>query len=108
MVEATFAPADALGRIREGQRAELALDGFPRIEFGALDLEVERVASEARGGAIQVELSIADPAQAAIPIEHGLPGRVRVEVERASPAAIALRALGRSLGTFAPRETRDG
>ena len=97
-VEATFAPADAIGRVREGQRAELALDGFPRLEFGAVPLSVERVASEARDGAIQVELALSDANAPTVPLEHGLPGRVRVEVERASPAALLLRSVGGAVG----------
>jgi membrane fusion protein (multidrug efflux system) len=94
VVEAQFAPADALGRVREGQQAEMALEGFPRLQFGSVPLVVERVASEARGGTIQVELALVDLALGSVPLEHGLPGRVRVEVERASPAALLLRSVG--------------
>ncbi|MFN0007507.1 MAG: HlyD family secretion protein [Planctomycetota bacterium] len=97
-VEALFAPSDAAGRVREGQRAELALDGFPRLEFGSFPLSVERVASEARAGSIQVELALSAPTTPTVPLEHGLPGRVRVEVERASPAVLLLRSVGHAIG----------
>jgi len=109
-VEAFFAPSDAIGRVREGQRAELALDGFPRLEFGSVPLAVERVASEAREGTIQVELALSDAGAPTVPLEHGLPGRVRVEVERASPAALLLRSVGGAVGrTFDSGGTRgDG
>ena len=97
-VQATFAPADAVGRVREGQSAELVLDGFPRLEFGALPLAVSHVASEARNGLVQVELSLVGPGSTSIPVEHGLPGQARVEVDRATPATFVLRAIGRKLG----------
>lgn len=104
-VQASFAPADAVGRVREGQTAELVLDGFPRLEFGALPLAVSHVASETRNGLVQVELSLVEPSLSSVPVEHGLPGQVRVEVERATPAAFVLRAIGRKLG---PRRDAGG
>jgi len=97
-VEADFEPAEALGRVRLGQSAELALAGFPAAEFGRLPLEVERIASEARDGRIRVELALASTAGARVPLEHGLPGAVRIEVERTSPAELVLRAVGGALG----------
>lgn len=33
-----------------------------------------------------------------MPLEHGLPGAVRIEVERSSPARLVLRAVGGALG----------
>jgi len=108
-VEALFAPSDAVGRVREGQRAQLSLDGFPRLEFGSFPLSVERVASEARGGSIQVELALsASTAAPTVPLEHGLPGRVRVEIERASPAALLLRSVGRAVGRTLEEDGRSG
>jgi len=97
-VEAEFEPAEALGRVRLGQAGELALTGFPRSEFGALALAVERIATEARDGKIRVELALTKPEHARMPLEHGLPGAVRIEVERTSPAALVLRAVGGVLG----------
>jgi len=97
-VEAEFEPAEALGRIHLGQSGELALAGFPRAEFGALSLAVERIAGEAREGKIRVELALTAPESARVPLEHGLPGSVRIEVERTSPAALVLRSVGGALG----------
>jgi membrane fusion protein (multidrug efflux system) len=97
-VEAEFEPAEALGRVRLGQSGELALAGFPRAEFGALPLAVERIAGEAREGKIRVELALATPGNARVPLEHGLPGSVQIEVERTTPAALVLRAVGGAIG----------
>jgi membrane fusion protein (multidrug efflux system) len=106
-VEAEFRPADALGRVRLGQAGELVLAGFPRAEFGTLDVSVERIASEPREGAIRVELGLDPSANARIPLEHGLPGSVRIEIQRTTPAALVLRAIGGSEGAAAPAQ-HDG
>jgi membrane fusion protein (multidrug efflux system) len=96
-VEALFTPADAVGRVREGQRAELTLDGFSRLEFGSFPLSVERVASESRAGSIQVELALRASGAPTVALEHGLPGSVRVEIERVSPVALLLRSVGHAV-----------
>lgn len=105
-VQASFAPADAVGRVHEGQRGELVLDGFSRLEFGALPLSVARVARETRDGTIRVELALSGPPPASLPVEHGLPGRVQVEVERVTPAELLMRAIGRRLGSGAGTDGR--
>ncbi|MFN0245025.1 MAG: HlyD family secretion protein [Planctomycetota bacterium] len=105
-VEAQFEPSDALGRVKLGQHGELALTGFPRAEYGVLSVEVERIASEARDGKIRVELALIGPQRARTPLEHGLPGDVRVEVERTTPAALVLRSVGGALGLR--RDQEDG
>jgi membrane fusion protein (multidrug efflux system) len=56
------------------------------------------VANEARDGAIRVELRLVPEALTTIPLQHGLPGTVEVEVERVSPAALVLRGVGQRLG----------
>ncbi|MCB9702270.1 MAG: HlyD family efflux transporter periplasmic adaptor subunit [Myxococcales bacterium] len=91
-----FDPASAIGRIAPGQPAVLRLSGFPWTEYGVIRGEVERVASEIRDGRIRVELAIVD-APTTIPLAHGLPGALEVEVERTSPANLLLRAAGRGL-----------
>jgi membrane fusion protein (multidrug efflux system) len=91
---ADFAPADALGRVRAGQRARFRLDGFPWTQYGAVPARVERVASELRNGFVRVELTIERANDARVPVEHGLPGTVEVEIERVSPAVLVLRAAG--------------
>ncbi len=95
-VVASFLPADAFGRIAVGQPARLRLDGFPFTQYGRLDAVVTSVARELRDGLVRIELTLKDAATA-VPIQHGLPGTVEVEVEQISPAALVLRAAGRRL-----------
>ena len=86
----------AIGRVAVGQSATLRLAGFPWTQFGAVRATVTRVATEPRQGTIRVELQI-DEVPPAITLEHGLPGALEIEVERASPAELLLRAAGRRL-----------
>jgi len=97
-VIAEFAPAAALGKVRPGQKAAVRLEGFPWAQFGTLPATVERVAGDIRGGKIRVELAVAPGVHSRIPIQHGLPGSVEIEIERASPAILLLRSVGQSLG----------
>jgi multidrug resistance efflux pump len=103
---AEFAPPAAFGRIRPGQPARLRLEGFPWAEYGSIAASVSTVASEIRDNRVRVELSIARTPAFAVPLQHGLPGAVEVEVERISPAALTLRTAGqlmtRPRSTFAP------
>lgn len=94
-VVAHFAPADALGRIRPGQSARIRLDGFAWTSFGALPAVVERVADEPEPEGVRVELALR-PAATTVPLQHGLPGQVEVDLERITPAALVLRAAGRA------------
>ena len=55
-----------------------------------------RVGSEAQDGLIRVELDV-EPLDDSLPLEHGLPGTIEVEVERISPAALVLRSAGKLL-----------
>jgi membrane fusion protein (multidrug efflux system) len=101
-VVARFEPSQAVGRIRPGQPALLRLTGFPWAQYGSVEARVEKVAREARGGAIVVELAI-EQVPPTITLEHGLPGSLEVEIERTSPASLLLRAAGRRLtGSGAP------
>lgn len=102
-VVAEFPPAAALGRVRAGQTARLRLHGFPWAQYGTVTAKVSRVASEVRDGRIRVELAIEPGSAPLIPIQHGLPGDLEVEVERVSPATLVLRAAGRLLA--APRNS---
>jgi len=96
-VQADFLPADGLGRIRRGQRGRLRLEGFPWTQYGSVPATVAGIAAEVTGGRLRVELDLdSDPGFPA-PLQHGLPGTVEVEVERASPAALVLRAAGKTL-----------
>jgi len=92
---AEFPAEDAMGRIRPGQPARLRLDGFPWIEYGTVTARVARVAGEVRDGAVRVEFSLNPASGSRIPLQHGLPGSVEVEVERSTPLALVLRHAGR-------------
>jgi membrane fusion protein (multidrug efflux system) len=96
-VVAEYAPSAVVGRIRPGQTARLLLDGFPWTEFGKVPATVASVGSEPRSGHVRVELTIDPNPPARIPLQHGLPGTAEVEVDRVSPAALALRAVGKML-----------
>lgn len=95
---ADFAPDAALGRVRVGQRARLRLDGFPWTEFGVVDATVANVGSEVRDGKVRVELDLHPAPGSRIPLQHGLPSSVEVDVEHATPAFLTFRAAGRMLG----------
>jgi membrane fusion protein (multidrug efflux system) len=102
-VVAEYPPSAVLGRIRAGQPARLRLEGFPWTEYGKVAATVARVGSEPRSGQVRVELAIDPNSSSHIPLQHGLPGAIEVEVERVSPAALALRAVGKMLA----REYRE-
>jgi len=103
-----FLPAAAVGRIHPGQSARMRPEGFPWTQYGMLDATVARVANEPRSGSIRVELDVALRPDSLIPLEHGLPGTLEVEVERISPALLVLRTAGRRLAAPAhpPRSDR--
>lgn len=94
---ADFLPQHAIGRIVEGQPGRLRLDGFPWTQFGSVRVRVLRLESEPRDGRIRVELAVLG-APSTIPMQHGLPGTLEIEVERSTPATLVLRACGRVVG----------
>lgn len=93
-----FLPAAAFGKIRPGQPATLRLQGFPWAEYGTISGTVSRVAGEVREGKVRVEVSIDRSSRSPIPVQHGLPGSLEVEVERLTPAALILRSAGEIVG----------
>lgn len=95
---ADFAPEAALGRIRPGQPARLRLDGFPWTQYGVVPATVTAVGGELHAGNVRVELELEPAPGSRIPLQHGLPGTVEIDVERATPAEIVFRASGRALG----------
>ncbi|OJT17029.1 hypothetical protein BO221_47280 [Archangium sp. Cb G35] len=94
-IVAQFSP-EAMGRIRAGQRARMRLEGFSWTEFGMIEASVVAVASEARDGLVRAELSV-DELPRGIPLEHGLPGTIEVEVGEATPMQLVLRTMGQGL-----------
>ncbi len=95
-VVAQFAPSDAVGRVLPGQRARVKLKGFAWTQFGMLDAEVSDVANEPQGGTVRTELRLRAPGGSKVPLQHGLPGDVEIEVERVSPLQLLMRTLGAS------------
>jgi multidrug resistance efflux pump len=93
---ADFAPR-SLGRLRQGQRARLRLDGFPWTQYGHVDATVTRVASVTREQRVRVELMVRGAAASDIPLRHGMPGVAEVEAERVAPLALLIRSLGQRL-----------
>lgn len=93
-----FPAALAMGRIRPGQPARMRLSGFPWVQYGTLAARVERVAGEPSDGMVRVELTLAPEQNRRIPLQHGLPGSLEVEVERVSPAVLVLRTAGMIVG----------
>ncbi len=94
-VVAYFLPSAAFGRIWPGQAAQLRLHGFPWTQYGSVEATVERVAGEALSEGVRVEFSIDADGARHIPLQHGLPGSIEVEVERMSPAMLVLQAAGK-------------
>ena len=88
-------PAATFGRIRPGQPARLRLAAFPWTQYGALSATVATVDYDVDGDSVHVVLDLAPGATPAIRLEPGLLGNVEVEIERVSPAVLALRAAGR-------------
>ena len=107
-IVAEFAPPEALGRIQRDQRARLRLEGFPWVHYGTVLARVTRVASEPLDGRIRVELGLDQAPAFPVPLQHGLPGTLEVEVEKISPAALVLRLAGRALARPKPETASAG
>ena len=69
----------------------MRLASFPWTQYGSLSAVVTRIAGEVRDGKIRVELTVRGDAPTSIPLQHGLPGTVEIEVEQVSPATLLLR-----------------
>jgi len=91
---ADFAPANAIGRIRPGQRARMRVTGFPWTQYGMLGARVTAVSSEVADGRIRVKLALDDQTGSTIPRRHGLIGDVEIELDEVSPAILIARAAG--------------
>jgi len=108
-VMADFLPSAAIGRIQAGQPARLRLEGFPWTQYGAISATVASVASEVRDGRVRVELAPRPNSASLIPLQHGLPGTVEVQVDRVSPAILVLRTAGQLLAVSGTsRDSQDG
>jgi membrane fusion protein (multidrug efflux system) len=94
-VVASFPAERALGWVRPGAPARVRLDAFPWTWFGQVEASVREVGLEPKQGLLRVELTLAPSADERIPLRHGLTGQVEVEIERATPLALLVRAAGR-------------
>jgi membrane fusion protein (multidrug efflux system) len=92
-VVAFFQASTALGRVRTGQRARIRLDAFPWTQYGSASASVSSVAGDPQEGQIRVELALDRMQATSLPLQHGLPAEVDVEVERVSPAVLVLRSV---------------
>jgi membrane fusion protein (multidrug efflux system) len=93
-VVAELPPSDAIGRVLPGQRARVRVAGFAWTQYGMLDAVVKQVASEPHDGTARVELVILEAPARRIPVQHGLPSSVDIEIERVSPWTLLVRSAG--------------
>lgn len=108
-VMADFLPSAAIGRIQAGQSARLRLEGFPWTQYGAISATVASVASEVLDRLVRVYITTHPNSASPIPLQHGLPGTVEVEVDRVSPAILVLRTAGQLLAVSGTsRDFQDG
>jgi len=96
-VVALFRPAVALGRIHNGQSARIRLEGFPWTQYGSAAAIVTNVSGEVRDGQVRVDLALNTSSGSPVPLQHGLPAEVQVEIEHISPIALVLRSVGEQL-----------
>lgn len=89
-----YFPLTAVGRLKVGQSARFRLDALPWTRYGAVELSLERLATEAESGEVRVELGLVDEPQ--LPLAHGMTGGLEVAVEQMSPARWLLQAIGRA------------
>ena len=92
-------PLSSVGRVRAGQTARTRLEAYPWTEYGTVPAVVESVGTEAQRAHVRVELTLQLPPSSPILLQHGLLGKVVVEVERVSPATLLLRAAGQLVRT---------
>lgn len=91
-ITARLPAGPALGRVRAGQRARLRLDGFAWTRYGVVEATVSGVAADGLDGGLRVELEPTGRGHD-VPLQHGLTGRVEIEVERIAPVEVLLGAL---------------
>lgn len=104
-------PVETLGRIHRGQSALLRLDAVTEDEAVPIPAIVLDVAKDTQEGQGQVEVFPLPEAAARMPLQDNLTGRVEIEVERLSPAALVVRASGQLIDTppvsLSPRDRSD-
>ncbi|MBS2016734.1 MAG: HlyD family efflux transporter periplasmic adaptor subunit [Deltaproteobacteria bacterium] len=98
-IVAELPPAAVFGRVRPGQAARVRFQGFPWAEYGLPSATVTRVAGEAHESVARVELALDPRTSARIPVQHGQPAEVTIEVGRKTPWRLLLGAAGRAAET---------
>ena len=94
------------GRARCGAQLQRALDVRTEPAVAYRISSVGRDANFAQD--LLVELGLEQALSFPVPLQHGLPGTLEVEVERISPAALVLRVAGRSLARPKPDPSSVG
>ncbi|MCG8458549.1 MAG: HlyD family efflux transporter periplasmic adaptor subunit [Holophagales bacterium] len=89
-----YFPRSSVGRLEVGQRGRLRVDALSWTRYGAVDLAVERLGTEADQGEVRAELSVSG--EPSLPLAHGMTGRLEVIVEQLTPARWLLEAIGRA------------
>ena len=88
-------PVTAAGRIEVGQPSRLRFPGYAWTQYGTVPAHVAAVGNEPTEGRLRVELDLGAKGASRVPLEHGLPAFVEVEVERMTPLELLLRAAGK-------------
>jgi multidrug resistance efflux pump len=102
-VVADFEPSVAIGRIQPGQIGRLRLTGYPWEQYGSIRARVTNVGTEVQNGRVRVELvPVGDPN---VPLQHGLPGSLEIQVGRVTPAAFLLKTTGVDYRKIAANES---
>jgi hypothetical protein len=57
---------------------------------------------------VRVELSVERALEFPVELQHGLPGRLEIEIERVSPATLVLRSAGALVSDRSPTLQREG
>lgn len=94
-VEAFFSPGEALGHLKKGQQGRIMFEGFPWTQYGSGRVTITNIAEEIRNGLVEVKLSVSLAADSAIPLQHGMPASVEIEIEKVLPVELVLRAAGK-------------
>lgn len=92
---AEYSPAAVFGRVHAGQSARVRFEGFPWVEYGIPSATVTRVAGEVHEGHARVELALDERTAQRIPLQHGQPAEVTIEVDRKTPFRLVLRVIGK-------------
>lgn len=89
IVTASF-PAEALGDLQRGQAANFYPTGQVWEQYGAIPAVVTSVTNDRQAGQLQVQLALQPEEDLPFPLAEDVKGRVEIEVDRVSPAAMTL------------------